>query len=303
MLLRLFHHTFQHFHRHLWLSIVTIILMTLSLISITFLIVLNVLGEQALVQIKEKVNLSIYLKPETTKAQIEEFKLEIETFPQTKEVQYISQEQALETFRQKHKDNPLLIKSLEELEKNPLGATLIIKADTLENYSSLLARLEKTSYNNLVQEKRKNYQEALLLINKLSNFTEKARQVGIIISFIFLIIASLVVFNTIQIAIYTSREEINIMRLVGASSFFIRTPFLLEGMLCALLSWGLTIWIFWFTLDFFQSYLQEFLSLGAFDILGYFKSHFLSTFGLEFILLALLTLISGSLAMRKYLKV
>lgn len=303
MFFRLLNHAFQHFYRHLWLSLVIITLMTLSLISITFLIILNVLGNQALILIKEKINLSIYLKPETTKVQTEEFRTEIETFPQIQEIQYISPEQALEIFRQRHQDNPFLIKSLEELDKNPLGGTFIIKANSLEDYSSLLTNLEKSSYNKLVQEKEKNYEEAQLLINKLSEFTNQAKQIGIVISLIFLAIAALIIFNAIQIAIYTYQEEISIMRLVGASSFFIRTPFLLKGIFCAILSWGIMLAIFWFGLGFFQPYIQEFLGLGEFNLLGYFKEHFLSTFGLKLGLLILLTLISASLAMRKYLKI
>lgn len=303
MFFRLIKHALQHFYRHLWLSLVTITLMTLSLISITFLIALNVLGDQALAQVKEKINLSIYLKPETTKVQVEEFRTEIEAFPQTQEVKYTSPEEALEVFRERHQDNPALIKSLEELDKNPLGGTFIIKANTLEDYSSLLTNLEKSSYNNLVQEKEKNYQEAQLFINKLSSFSNQTQQIGIIISLIFLAIAALVVFNTIQMATYTFRDEISIMRLVGASSFFIRTPFLLKGVFCAFLAWCLTISIFWFGLSFFQPYLQEFFGMTNFDLLRYFKTHFFSTFGLELGLLILLTLISGSLAMRKYLRV
>lgn len=303
MLLRFVFYAFQHFYRHFWLSLVTVTLMTLSLISITFLIILNALGNQALVKIKEKIDLNIYLKPEATKIEIEELKAEIETFPQTSEIKYVSPEKALEIFKQRHRDNPLLMESLKELKKNPLGATLIVKARTLEDYPLLLKNLEKLSYNRLIQEKEKDYEEAQLLINKLSIFIKKAKQISLLISFIFLIIVSLVVFNAIQIAIYTYRDEISIMRLVGASSFFIRIPFLLEVIFCVFISWAITLIIFWPFLIFIQPYLQEFLDLKEFDLLEYFRNNFFSVFGFQLGLLILLTSLSSNLAMRKYLKV
>ncbi|MBU4332729.1 permease-like cell division protein FtsX [Patescibacteria group bacterium] len=306
-LFRLTKLTLQNFFRNIWLSIVTLTIVILALISINILITLNVLTNTAVETIKDKIDISLYFKPEVSGDQVYTVKAKIETFDKVANVDYISPDQALVEFRARHEDNPLLMASLDELDGNPLGATLVIKAKNLEDYASILAKIqgpEFGEYANFIQET--NFNDYELVIGKLNKFSKKVQTVGIVVIGIFLLITILIIFNTIRIAIYTHQEEISIMRLVGATSWFIRGPFLMESALYGLFAWGITMTIIFPFLNFARPHLMIFLGTQAsegFDIVVYFQENFLSIFGFQLVLIVLLSMISSNIAIRRYLRV
>jgi cell division transport system permease protein len=290
----------QDFWRNFWLSGVTILIIILSLFSVSILVVLNVLAETSIQAIKEKVDISVYFKPEVKEAEVKSFKNTFLVRPEVKEIKYISAENALAEFRKRHQDNPLILEALEELEENPLGATLIIKAKSSEDYGVLLTYLSNPQYQNLIQEK--DYHEHRQIIGTLNQIADKISRLGLIISTIFILIAILVVFNTIRLNIYTHRREARTMRLVGATSWFIRSPYLLEAVFYGVLAWAVNLVIIFLLVRGIQPYVVGFLGEYEISLMGYLKAHFLEIFGLELILVVLLCMISSVTAIRRYLK-
>lgn len=291
----------QNFYRNIWLSLVTITIIILTLFSLTSLIVLNAGIGQAMISIKNKIDISVYFKAESAEKDINAIKEKISGYSEVKEVGLINANQALEKFKQKHLGDTIIEEALKELESNPLGPTLTVKANDVNLYPTILERIKNEKIENLVEEI--DYDDHKLVIERLEAISQKIKKLGMVISIIFAIISLLVVFNTIRIGIYTHKEEIGIMKLVGAGNWFVRAPFLLEGVLYALL--GLIIfWIlFYIATSFLQPFLSSFFIDINFNLMNYLTSHFLYIFGFELIMMVVLNIISSFIAIGKYLRV
>lgn len=293
-------YSLQDFYRNIFLSVATIFIIFLSLISISILIVLNILAQETINSFKEKVDISLYFKPEITQNEVSSLKQKIEALGLTKETRIVSKEEALEEFRQKHKENPAILESLEELEENPFGFTLILKAKSLNDYPLLLSFIN-SQVKDIIWEKKfeEEYQE---VISKLNDISKKINRIGLVTVSIFIIISILVIFNAIRLMIYSRREEIAIMRLVGATNSFIKAPFLLNSFYYSFFAWLINLIVLYFSLNLIQPRLIEFLGYN-FDLISFLKQNFPQIFGIQLIFISLISLISSQIAIRKYLRI
>ena len=300
-LTRIIKFSFQNFYRNFWLSLVTITIIILTLFSLTSLIVLNAAADHAFLTIKNKIDISIYFEPNAEEQQVKLIKQNIEKYEQVKEVKFVSADQALSKFKKFHENDELIQESLAELDENPLGPTLTVKAENVNLYPEILNSIHKDKINELVQDI--DYDDHKLIIQKLEDIGQKIRTFGLVISGFFALIALLVVFNTIRIGIYTHREEIGIMKLVGASNWFIRMPFLLVGVLYALVG-SIIFWIMFYILaGILQPIFYNFFIDINFNLMSYISSHFIYIFGFELIVIIVLNTISSFIAIGKYLRV
>lgn len=167
----------------------------------------------------------------------------ISQLPEVERVDYVSREEALNRFRDRHKANAAIIQALEEIGSNPLQASLNIKARDSEQYAAIASFIEKAPFRNQIA--KVNYQENQLVIERLNKIVIGIRNGGLILTFVLATIAFLVSFNSIRLAIYAFREEISIMKLVGASNWFARGPFMIAGLLAGLLAAITAFAIFW----------------------------------------------------------
>jgi cell division transport system permease protein len=180
-------------------------------------------------------------------------------------VKYISKDAALTTFIENHQDDTTLMESLTEVGINPFLASLDIKSYNPGQYGQIVEILENSLFFNKIE--KIDYYERQPVIERIFGLTSALNVVGIVLSVILAVLAVLVVFNTIRLSIYNFREEIKIQRLVGASNWFIRGPFLVQGvvsgffaaLIClgvfALACWGLN-----------SSVLKIFSGLSVFQI-------------------------------------
>lgn len=298
---RIFNFAWQSFWRNIWLSIVTITIIILTFISINALIIVNVITDASIDIIKDKVDISLYFRPDVTESQVLEVEIYLTSLTQIKEINYISQQEALQSFRQKHRQDSTIIESLEELDENPIGATLQIRAKDINDYPAIVEVLDNSKYNDLILDK--NFDDHQVYISKIKNLSDNVRRIGFFISGIFIFIALLIVFNTIRVAIYTHRQEIAVMKLVGATNWFIRSPFLLEGIFYGIIACILAIGLVYPALNFIQPYLDNFFLTEEFSIIEYFNTNFWQIFGFEFLIVIFLNIVSSSIAIRRYLKV
>lgn len=210
--------------------------MTVTLLTWTSIFLLNVVLTSVLGIIEEKVDISVYFNLDAKELNILALKSELENLEEVKNVEYISTEKALEIFKKRHSDDEILIKSIQELNDNPLEASLNILAKDASKYETVISFLGQSQFDNIIS--KINYAENKIVIDRLGNIISVLRQSGFIAGLILAIIAFLVAFNTVRLAIYSSREEITIMKLVGASNRFVRGPFMVEGVLHGLVSSG-----------------------------------------------------------------
>ena len=293
--------SWQTFWRNIWLSIVTITIIVLALVSINFLIVLNIITETAVSLVQEKIDVSVYFKQTVTEPQVLEVKTYLSSLSQVQSIDYVSQQEALQRFRQRHQENTPIIQSLEELEQNPLGATLIVQAKNLDDYPEILSVLDNSKYNELILDK--NFDDHKAYIGKLKNIADTINRIGILTALVFIFIATLIVFNTIRVAIYTHRQEIGIMKLVGAANWFIRSPFIIEGIWYGIVATVFAIGIIFPLLNIMQPFVNTFFLTADVSLSGYFRQHFWQIFGVEFLCIILLNAISSFVAIRRYLNV
>lgn len=289
----------QNLFRNFWLSITSIIIMLLMLFSLSLLYGFSALGQQILNSVRDKMDLGIYLKQNIDQNQVNLLRSELENMDEVKEVYYLTSEESLEKFEQKHQNDPLILKSLKELNENPLGAVLTLKFHNPSDYQKAISIINQPEYQALIQNQDfYDYQKLIQTFNKIN---QKVYTAGLVISVLFALITILVIFNTIKLGTLSRKREIKIMRLVGASAWSIRSPFLIEGIFYALSAWILNAGIILLTAYFSQSFLQQFLEL-EFNLFNYLKNQAIF-FWLSLLVFGLVvSLIGSSLAIKKYLK-
>lgn len=292
--------SFQDFFRNFWLSIVTLTILVLALFAVNLLIIFNLVTKVAISSIEDKVDINVYFKPDISEDQVKNVQTYLQTLAQVKSVDFISKDQALINFKAKHQDNPKILQSLEEIENNPLGASLVVKAKNSADYPLILETLQTPQYNNLIESK--DFEDHKAVIERINGITSKVGKGVIVIAILFALISILIIFNAIRMAIYTHREEIIAMKLIGATDWFIEGPFLLQGIIFGIMSMLITLLILYPLLGFIRPYLQLILE-GDFNIVNYFNDNFFLIFGLELLGAILLNLISSYVAVKRYVKV
>lgn len=290
----------QDIFRNLGLSTMTVFILVLMLLSVNVLWAVDVLTNQATGLIKEQINISLYFKAETTDKNLEEIQTYLGVLPEIKEMQVVSRDAVLDSFKNRHKLSSEVLSALAELQDNPFGPTLVIKTKEPEDYKKVLQAVDVPEYDALIETKSFEGNEEG--IEKLQNITTRIEKVGFGLSLLFAIISFLIIFNTIRVSIYTQRIEISIKRLVGASAWFIRGPYIVEAVVFALLSVGLNFSLIYLALSFVDPYLSVVFANG-FTLTNYYNSHIILLVGIQFVSVLLLTIISSGLAMRRQLKV
>lgn len=291
----------QSFWRNIWLSLATIFVIFLALISVNFLLVINVISDSAIGAVKERIDVSVYFKPEVRESKIAEVKARLEALPQVKSITYRSSEENLESFKNRHQGDDKIQETLKELQGNPMGGTLVIRAKGLTEYPEIIKALDDPNYSELIEEK--NFDDNRLVIERINSIADSIKKVVLVISLVFAIIAILIIFNTVRIAIFTHQNEIAIMKLVGAGNWFIRFPFIFESILCGVMGCFVTIVFLYPLLSGLQPYLSSFFNGVPFDVVGYFNHNFLWIFGGELLAIIIINIISSSIAIGKYLNV
>lgn len=299
---RQFKMAWQNITRNIWLSLATIFIIGLSLFSISALFGLNALATEAMRSIMDKVNVSLYFQPNITSEQIEKVRQDFAAMPEVESVTYISKEQALENFKKSQAENSLISQSLAELDENPLNASLAIKAKDVSQYQIILSSAEKSDYSDLIWSKKFN-DDYRTIANKMDRIKRNVGWILFAVIGIFALISMLIIINTIRIGIYNYREEIEIMRLVGATSNFIRGPFIWQSIFYGLTALIVQSAFFFLVLYYGQTYFSQILGLNQFNIFNYFLSHAPFIFGWELLGVLILNILGSIIAMRKHLRV
>ncbi len=292
------------FYRNRTVSLSSIFILTITLSIITSFYLFHAVFNYTLDQVKEKVDVRVYLTVDTTEEQAAEVKAKILGLTDVKSVVYTSRDQALLDFKKKHEGDQLTLQALDELGTNPFGASLSIIAKDTSRYDAIANQLSDSS-GLLGEEKgiidKVNYYQIKDSIDKLNSIIGWTNTVGFWLSVIFVLMSCMIVYNTIRLAIFVYRDEIAVMKLVGASNMFIRGPFIVESILYSVVAtlatliifFPATVWVTKKTVFFFEG-----LNINAFYTANIFQLG-----GVLLLFSALLTVISSLLAVRKYLKV
>lgn len=299
--LRAIKFTFQNIFRNFWLSFITMTIFLLTLITINAVLFVNVVAEEVLESVEEKVEVTIYFNTEASEDIVKAAQGYLRGFAQVRDVQFVSAEEALETFRERHADDDTVLASLDEIDDNPFGNALVISAQSTEDFEFILEAIETPEFSPYIKEK--DFTDYEQIIDRIDQVSSQVRFGGLALAAVFGLIALMIVFNTIRVAIYVHRDEIGIMKLVGANDWFVRAPFLLEAIIYSVVATGLMIVLMFLFLQLSDGWLLTYFGESHNGVREYFEQNALMVFGLQFLGLAFLSLLTTAFAMRRYLRV
>ena len=296
---RVFNVGWTNFKRNSYLSIGTTGVMVLVLFLFSGLMSLNYLASQIVSGLEEKVDVSVYFKNEASEGEIAKVKSDLESLETVKNVEYVSKDQALNEFKERHAGDTLVQDSLAELDENPLQASLNIKAGDSAQYASIVTFLEGNKFRSLVD--KINFYENEQVIARVLTISGGLQNWGFLFTMVLALIAVLVTFNTVRLTIYSQKQEIEIMRLVGGSNWHIKAPYLVEGGMYGALAAAIVAVIF-YPVAYFISPKIETLMPGV-SLIGYFASNIIQFISLLFFIGILLGVTSSFVAIRRFLKI
>jgi len=295
---------FVNFWRNGFVSLASLLVMTITLFVIGSIIFMGALFSYTLDQIKDKVDINVYFVTSADASSIMAIKKNLEALPEVAKITYTSSEDALANFKKKHENDEQTLQALEELEDNPLGASLNIKAKEPSQYESIANYLQGKDVllkDGISIIDKVNYYQNKIAIDRFTKIIEGTNKIGIALTVILVVLSVIITFNTIRLTIYVSREEISVMKLVGASNRYIRGPFVITGIMYGFVSAMITLVLF-YPITFYSTRATEnfFMGLNLFD-------YYIRNFGQIFLIVAgsgiLIGSISSYLAVRRYLRV
>jgi cell division transport system permease protein len=296
-LLRIIKYGIQSFKRNVLTSVATVVVMVLALLMFQGLILFNMLTNNAVQSLEDKIDISVYFKTTTTEDTILNISRSLESLTTVRSVTYISREEALKIFQEKKEGDPIISQALEELGENPLLASLNIKAKDPGEYGAI-AKSVAEGFGEYID--KISYDESQAAIERLNKIITTAERLGFALTIFLALTAILVTFNTIQLAIYSNREEIGIMRLVGASNVFIRGPYVVEAVVFGIIAAVVSMAVIAPMVHTVSPYLSSFLEQ---DIQVQFYGSFFSFLFYQLLFGIGLGALSGIIAIRRYLKI
>ena len=301
---RVVHTGIVNFMRNITLAVAAIAVMIVTLTIVLFSLIANASFTNTIAQITDKIDVSVFLSDNTTEAQAQQLASQVKHLPEVKSVEYLNKVQALKVYEKQNAGNAQLLAAISAT-NNPIPATIHIKPYNLNRINDIKNFLTTPANQALQIKGSPSYSGSRkAVIDKITHATNVLREIGIISVIVFAVICALIIFNTIQMAIFNRRDEIQIMRLLGASTSYIRGPFIVESVIYGVLAALASVFIINSAFLAASTSLQA-TSLGLFDITyanNYFEAHFLQLLGIQLAVGIIIGTASSAIATRRYLK-
>lgn len=290
------------FVRNGFVSLAAVLIMTITLFVLASLMISSAALSSTLTELTNKVDVTVYFTTTATSDQIDQIRNSLQGLPEVASVTYISRDQALANFRQRHQNDQLTIQALDELGDNPLGASLEVRAKQTSQYETIAKFLDNqqssgTDAGNAID--KVDFTQNKAAIDKLTSIIDASQRASIVLAVILGVAAFLIAFNTIRLAIYTSRDEIGVMNLVGASRWYVRGPFIIAGILYGVVSGAIVLVILYPLTAWLGPGSEQFL--GTFNVFTYYVDAFPLLFLVVMGAGAALGALSSYLAIHRYL--
>lgn len=292
---------FQNFTRNSFVSLSSILIMVVTLSVASLLLFSRAVLTNTITSLENKVDITVFFDLGANEQVILDLQKEVDSIPEVLSTEYISATQALVDFRERHKDDELTLQALDELGGNPLGAMLNIKAVNPEDYGVIAEALGDEgalSQSSLEVISKINYYQNEQVINRLVSLTNGARTLGAVLFIILTVISIIITLNTIRLTIYSARQEIGVMRLVGAGTRYVQGPFIVEGILYGLVASVATMIIF-FPITLWLG--EKMTTFFGVNLHTYYLTNFFQFFIILLVVGIILGTVSSAIAVRRYL--
>lgn len=297
---RIIKFAWKDFKRNPGSNFAAIFVLVIPIIVATSLLAFQGISNSIISQIQEKIDVTAYFKDGATEEDILGVKTELlKLSNEIKDVQYVSKEQALNDFKERHKDDPDFLKALDEVGGNPFLASLNIKTEDPLQYEKVTNYLTSGPFADLIE--KVDYSQKKDTIERVFSITSNINRFGFIIGAVLFLIAILVVLNTIKLAIDNSKDEITAMKLVGASNWFIRGPFIIQGIICGVVAFLVCIFASGLLAYFFTPKVESLVS--GFNLFSYFLNNFWMVLLIQIGFGVVLGALASFILVRSYLRV
>ncbi len=301
---RIFKTGIVNFGRNIWLAIAAIAMMSITLTILLFAVVANATFRHTISDITGHIDVSFYLKDSVTGAQRSDLTDQIKQLPNVKSITYVSKVEALKSYEKQNAGNKDLLTAIAETD-NPLPASLAIKPRDPNRLQEIRDFLSQPKIQGLSSEKSNFDDDRKAAIDKITSATHFFEEAGVVGIAVFIVISMLIIFNTIRMTIFNRRDELVIMRLLGASTWFIRGPFVVETVMYGVVAAAISLAVCGALFAVASSTLQA-SSLGLLDISyssNYFNSHFWLIMGIQVGIGIIIGAASSTIATRRYLRI
>ena len=300
---RIVHAGIINFVRSISVAVAAIAVMVITLTIILFSVLTNISFSNTISQITAQIDISVYLKDSVNQSQTNVLVTNLRHLTDVKSVTYLNKNQVLAQYEAQNSNNSQLLSAISQT-SNPLPATIIIKPYDLNRISDIKNYLIKPSIAALQSDPPSYSGDRELAINRITHATNILRQIGVVAIVVFLIVSALIIFNTIQMTIFNRRDEIQTMRLLGASKTYIRGPFIVESMIYGIVAAGVSILLinelFVAATSAFQANSLGILNIGYANT--YFDNHFFLFLSMQLVIGIIIGSVSSFIATRRYLK-
>jgi len=289
----------RNFYRNGWLSTVATLMMSLTLIIITSFVVFNLILSSIINIAKNKIDLSVYFKDSVSETEIIDYQVKLKARADIETVEYVNKEKALSYFKLLPIKSE--IKELVKPEDNILPRSLKIKTKDPEDIATISEYFSTPAFELRVDHiSTKDNQE---VIDRLLNMSRFVRWVGGLVSILFILIALVIIVNTIRLTIFARQKELEVMQLVGASWSFIRLPFLVESVMYVVLATTISTLVLFIGFRIIQSLAFQYLSITEYDLEKFLVNHIYVLIGWQLLTGLFISLISTIMSLKKYLKI
>ena len=289
-----------NFWRNRWLSLAATLVMTLTLLIISIFTIMTLVIGKTTDSIRSKMDISVYFNDATTVDQIVEFQHKIAARSDVKEVRYVSKEEALTIFKSQQAGKN--VAELIDPNENPLPRSLEVKTIEAESLDQVATFLGQTEFAPMIHSI--SYKENKVVIDRLIGMTTFLKKIGWLFSAVFVLISILVILNTIRLTILARKDEVEIMRLVGANSIFIKVPFIIEGLLYGFIATIVATILIKIGMQIITPMINQYLGTSvSLQMNSFFSGNFLAIIGLELLVGIVIGVGCSLISIRKYLKV
>lgn len=296
---RVTRYAIQNMVRNFALSCITLMVFVVMLVSVNTLLAVRSLTAATIAAVDAQVEVSVFFTPDAPQNRMQDLVQRVSLMPETAHADFISRDDALAQFKDRHSTNPELLRSLDIIDTNPLGAILVVRARAAQDYEKILAVVRDNAYADIIQDR--SFEDRTHIVDRVTLFTTRAEQFSFWLAALFTAIALLIIFNTVRVAIYTQRDEIGIKKLVGATNGFIRAPFFIEGLLYAVCACAIAAGIVWAGAHTIDPLLGPLFTANGFSLRHTFFGHWY-VFGFECVLTLVVVWGTIAIAMRRYLR-
>lgn len=288
-----------NFRRNSYVTFGTTGVLALVLLLLLGMSAVRFVGSTVVTALEEKVDVSVYLATTAKDADVRALRTDLEGLPGVASVEYVSRDDALAMFKERHANDALIQESLAELNENPLEASLNVRASNTGQYGSIVSFLESHALRSSISTI--DYYENEQVISRVQRISDSAQRGGVVALVVLSIIAVLVAFNTIRLTIYNQKQEIEIMRLVGGSNWYIRAPFIVEGSMYGIVAGFLALVVFSIGVHMVSPKLA--LLLSGVSLQAWLVGNLFGIIAITLVAGILLGVVSSVIAIHRFLKV